>query len=62
MQQANGAVEEYVASGTNSNGNIVLAHVHVVSFGTWIFQKDALEAATESYSSRNAALAAGIAQ
>ena len=42
VQQANGAVEEFVASGTNSNGNIVLANVHVVSFGTWLFQKDCI--------------------
>ena len=40
LQQANGAVEEYVASGTNTDGKIVLAHVHVVSYGTAIYQTD----------------------
>ena len=40
LQQANGAVEEYVASGTNSDGRIVLAHVHVVATGTAIYQQD----------------------
>jgi len=40
LQQANGEVEEYVASGTNTDGRIVLAHVHVKASGTAIYQVD----------------------
>lgn len=38
LQNKDGAVEEYVASGTNMNGKIVLAYVHVRSHGQAIFQ------------------------
>ena len=37
IQLQNGAVEEYVASGTNQNGRIVLAYVHVQAWGTAIY-------------------------
>jgi len=40
IQAQNGAVEEYVASGTNQNGRIVLAHVHVQAWGTAIYQTE----------------------
>ena len=40
LQNQDGAVEEYVASGTNTNGRIVLAHVHVRAWGHAIYQTD----------------------
>jgi hypothetical protein len=38
----NGQVQEYVASGTNTNGRIVLAHIKSGATGNAIFQKDCI--------------------
>jgi hypothetical protein len=40
MQMSTGNVQEYIASGTNTNGRIVLAHIKASASGSAIFQRD----------------------